>query len=589
MEQWRQLQHSITVTTAGTYTVTQTVNGCTSTTRSAVAAPNPTPAAPTITVVNNCGNSVLTAGSFTGSLLWSNGATTSSITVTTAGTYTVRQTVNGCTSATRSGVAAPRTIPVAPTVSVVNNCGNSVLTASAFTGTLLWSNGATTSSITVTTAGTYTVTQTVNGCTSATRSGVAAPRTIPSLSSSLTATATSGTAFTYTATSATAGTTFAWTRAAVTGISNAAASGTGNINETLVNTTSSTVNVTYIYTLTNSGCSRTQNVVVAVNPVSTVNCVINGGITTSFNSTSIPAGRYIWFNSSFNPGSIGNGTATVTFNVTNSRITFTANSQQYTLNVPNSRIRFISTVTSASTQFINNVWETTVPRSYSNYIFMGGLAYLVPSNLPGNISNVRWTADIVIDRTNTSLAWRWSAATYTSFAAHAGLNIKPIDGNSQNPYPNSNNAGTPENFKSSLVGGAKGNGGTNYTGTYSSTSNATCTVNVGQRSSAQPVIDQQSYAKQIPGLSIENVSPEKLEANVMPNPSNTFFNLSIRSSNNNPVRIRITNIFGQVVERHEKIASNVTLQLGHKLASGSYFVEVIQGDERRIIKIIKAN
>jgi hypothetical protein len=62
---------------------------------------------------------------------------------------------------------------------------------------------------------------------------------------------------------------------------------------------------------------------------------------------------------------------------------------------------------------------------------MGRRAYLVPSNLPGNISNIRWTADIVIDRTNTSLGWKWSAATYTSFAAHAGLNIKPIDGNSQ--------------------------------------------------------------------------------------------------------------------------------------------------------------
>jgi hypothetical protein len=100
-------------------------------------------------------------------------------------------------------------------------------------------------------------------------------------------------------------------------------------------------------------------------------------------------------------------------------------------------------------------------------------------------------------------------------------------------------------------------------GTYSSTSNATCAVNVGQRSSAQPVTDQQTYAKQIPGLSIGNASPEKLEANVMLNPSDTFFNLSVRSSNNYPVRIRITNIFGQVVERHEKIASNAILQLGH--------------------------
>jgi hypothetical protein len=99
-------------------------------------------------VVDNCGNSILTATSYTGSLLWSNGATTSSITVTTAGTYSVTQTVNGCTSPSGSGVAAPKAIPSAPVVTVVNNCGSSILTATSYTGSLLWSNGATTSSIT---------------------------------------------------------------------------------------------------------------------------------------------------------------------------------------------------------------------------------------------------------------------------------------------------------------------------------------------------------------------------------------------------------------------------------------------------------
>src|SRR4029077_16625731 len=157
---------SITVTTAGTYTVTQTVNGCTSPSGSGVAAPQAIPLAPTVSVVDNCGSSTLTAGSFGGSLLWSNGATTSSITVTTAGTYTVTQMVNGCTSPSGSGIAAPQAIPSAPVVTMVDNCGSSTLTATSFTGSLLWSNGATTSSITVTTAGTYTVTQTLNGCTS---------------------------------------------------------------------------------------------------------------------------------------------------------------------------------------------------------------------------------------------------------------------------------------------------------------------------------------------------------------------------------------------------------------------------------------
>ncbi|SDX63067.1 hypothetical protein, partial [Flavobacterium degerlachei] len=76
------------------------------------------PAAPTVSVVNNCnGTSTLTASNYTGSLLWSNNATTASITVSTAGTYTVTQTVNGCTSSNGSGVAAPKTTPAAPTAS----------------------------------------------------------------------------------------------------------------------------------------------------------------------------------------------------------------------------------------------------------------------------------------------------------------------------------------------------------------------------------------------------------------------------------------------------------------------------------------
>ena len=168
---------SITVTAAGTYTVTQKINGCISPAGSGTAAPGTAPAAPAVTVVNNCGNSTLTASGYTGTLLWSNGATTASITVTSAGTYTLTQKVNGCISPGGSGTAAPGTAPAAPGVTVVNNCGNSTLTASGYTGTLLWSNGATTASITVTAAGTYTVTQKVNGCTSPAGSAIAAPRT----------------------------------------------------------------------------------------------------------------------------------------------------------------------------------------------------------------------------------------------------------------------------------------------------------------------------------------------------------------------------------------------------------------------------
>jgi hypothetical protein len=172
---------SITVSAAGSYSVTQTVDGCVSPAASAIAAPKTAPIAPTVTVVDNCdGTSTLTAASYTGTLLWSNAETSASINVSTAGSYSVTQTVDGCVSPAASAIAAPKTAPIAPTVTVVDNCdGTSTLTASAYTGTLLWSNAETTQIITATTAGSYTVTQTVDDCISPAANATAAPKTAP--------------------------------------------------------------------------------------------------------------------------------------------------------------------------------------------------------------------------------------------------------------------------------------------------------------------------------------------------------------------------------------------------------------------------
>jgi hypothetical protein len=165
---------------SGTITLTLTTDspgGCTpgTATRTINVSATTAPATPGITVVNGCNGSDLTATGYTGTLLWSTGETTPTIHVTAAATYTVSQTVGGCPSAPASATSAPQIVP-APVVTVVNNFnGSSDLTASGYTGTLLWSNAQTTASIHVLAAGTYTVTQTVGGCTSPPGSGVAAP------------------------------------------------------------------------------------------------------------------------------------------------------------------------------------------------------------------------------------------------------------------------------------------------------------------------------------------------------------------------------------------------------------------------------
>jgi hypothetical protein len=129
-----------------------------------------TPDTPVVSVENNCGTATLSTTA-TGSLLWSTGATTSSITVSTAGDYTVTQTVSDVASAAGTGTAAPITVPATPTITAggaTTFCsgGSVVLTASTGT-TYLWSNGATTQSITATTARSYTVQITnASGCQS---------------------------------------------------------------------------------------------------------------------------------------------------------------------------------------------------------------------------------------------------------------------------------------------------------------------------------------------------------------------------------------------------------------------------------------
>ncbi len=146
----------------------------------AVITVNLIPPAPSILIVDTCGSSRLTATSYSGTLLWNTGQTVNSITVSSAGAYTLTQIVNGCSSLMGSATASPITIPLAPTVVVIDNCGSSTLTANGFAGTLLWSNAQTINPISVNSAGIYTVSQTVNGCISAAGSGTASPTVIPS-------------------------------------------------------------------------------------------------------------------------------------------------------------------------------------------------------------------------------------------------------------------------------------------------------------------------------------------------------------------------------------------------------------------------
>ncbi|MBK9320570.1 MAG: T9SS type A sorting domain-containing protein [Bacteroidetes bacterium] len=216
--------NAITASTAGNYTVRVTQsNGCSAT--SAVtavtigSAPTPTISASGPTTLCTGGNVTLTASTGT-AYLWSNGATTNSITTSSAGNYSVRVTQSGGCSATSAITTVSIGAATTPTISAsgpTTFCSGGNVTLTASTGTAyLWSNGATTNAITVSSPGNYTVRVTQSGgcsATSAITTVSIGSATTPTISASGPTTFCSGGNVTLTAST---GTAYLWSNGATT-------------------------------------------------------------------------------------------------------------------------------------------------------------------------------------------------------------------------------------------------------------------------------------------------------------------------------------------------------------------------------------
>lgn len=208
-------------------------------------------------------------------------------------------------------------------------------------------------------------------------------------------------------------------------------------------------------------------------------------IAANFNGTAIGSGDYLWFTSVLKPSGLGSNPVTIF--VRNSAITFTANGTNYSVPVPDANIVFSPSTTTATTSFnaSSDLWQTTVPSSgLAGNTLLDPTEFLPSGGLPGGIKNVTWTAGFATDTSGVTLNWQWSTAVYTSFSNnYKSLGVKPVDDNKASQYQNSDHAGTPENYKSYVTGGAMGGGGSNYTGSNSGTASVTPNVVSGCQSS----------------------------------------------------------------------------------------------------------
>lgn len=181
---------------AGTYTVTVSdVNGCTA--QDQIVISEPSQLSVNITASSNPSCNGLSDGSATATdngggtgaigYLWSNTATTSSISGLGAGTYTVTVTdANACTATDQITLIAPPSLSIAITSQIDvlckgNNTGSltTTITGNGTPGyTFLWSNSQTTQNATNLIAGSYTITITdANACTATATGTITEPAT----------------------------------------------------------------------------------------------------------------------------------------------------------------------------------------------------------------------------------------------------------------------------------------------------------------------------------------------------------------------------------------------------------------------------
>ena len=176
------LPYTITGLTSGSYSIQLGSGSCQSTTQTQSLIEPSTPNQPTISTNGTTalcnGTSVTLTSSYPNGNTWSTGQTTASITVTNPNNYLVTYTDgSGCTATSSAVNVISNPIPTAPTITpsgTIEICpGGSIDLSSSESSGNVWSNGATTQLISVSTSGTYTSNYTDgNGCTSASSAAI---------------------------------------------------------------------------------------------------------------------------------------------------------------------------------------------------------------------------------------------------------------------------------------------------------------------------------------------------------------------------------------------------------------------------------
>ena len=544
---------SITGVQAGNYGITITdANGCTDT--SSVTITEPTSLTSSAVVDSNITCNGLADGGATGSAsggttpyayLWSNGATTASITGVVAGSYILTVTdANGCVSFSSASITEPNTLSVSAMIDSNETCLNTMdggASVSVSGGTTpyvyLWNNGASTSSITGLTAGTFSVTVTdANGCSN---------------SSSVTITHGLATSHSYALTTCDSYTSpsgnYTWTTSGTyndTILNAVGCDSTLTINLTILNSTSLTRNITacdgylslngiFTYTLSGTYVETIPNAVGCDSVVTTHLTIIHSTdstvMITACDEYTSPSGNHTW-----------NTAGT------------------YSDVIPNS-VGCDSNLTIVLAIINSTTFDQTVTICKGESVDVGSSAYTVAGTYVDTLVNSIGcdsvvTTELIVDEVDVNL----SIAGFTLTADNS-------NGTYQWIYCDSNNAAIPGATDQS------------YTTVVSGNYAVVITENNCTDTSACTLVD---------GVGIIDISRD-IAVKVFPNPAGAdLSSVTIEVSNLTDYQIVIRDLTGKIVfnKDHLNLKSN-TIDISG-FAAGSFFIEVKTDNNSTFSKLI---
>jgi hypothetical protein len=117
--------------------------------------------------------------------------------------------------------------------------------------------------------------------------------------------------------------------------------------------------------------------------------------------------------------------------------------------------------------------------------------------------------------------------------------------------------------------------------------------NYYQHQISVPVIVSTSAAIAVSGEGVASSlskvpEADMFDATAMPNPSQTYFDLKVQSPDKvDPLNVRIMDIAGRVIETKSNVGFGETIRLGEQYRAGTYLVEVRQGQNIKVLKLVK--